>query len=418
MSLTDSPRNASNHDSRRASLANSDRFEQGQIIGGKYRVISLLDQGGMGSVHRVQDLFQHLEFALKTLDIHSVSQVSVRRFQIETKAASLLDHPNLVRMHDFGLNKSKQPYLVMEFVEGITMSQYLKQHGCRTMEQAIPLFARVCCGLHYAHEKGVAHQDIKPSNMMLVKNAVLGSEASVKVVDFGIARLANSINGEFQSLTTTGEIFGSPLYMSPEQCSGEKVDHRSDIYSLGCALLEALTGAPPHLGQSALATMMMHKSQPAPSLKEASLGKEFSEVLEQIVCRMLCKSPADRYQNLGTVAHQLAGGCGGGAIAEILLLEQKPQKSVRVVPLSPSRLCSLLAVTAIGAASLSGLSLRAIEQRDKPLSNATSQRARRHLKRYLRTEQLFETQKRLPLTPGSWTDLQNSREAGSRRRIQ
>ncbi len=332
------------------------------IIGGRYRVVSLLGKGGMGSVYGVQDLFENLEFALKTLDIHRVSEIAVRRFQIETRTAALLDHPNLVRMQDFGLIENGQPYMVMEFVDGITLTQHLREQGSMSVEQAAPLFAQVCCGLHYAHEQGVIHRDIKPSNIMLVKNAVGGSEGSVKVVDFGIARLANDIEGAGQALTHTGDVFGSPLYMSPEQCSGEKVDHRSDIYSLGCVLFEVLTGAPPHIGQSVLATMMMHKSQPAPSLREASLGKEFPEALEQVVARMLCKSPDDRYQNLGAVAHQLASVCRGSAAAAIHITTQNPVKISRTVSLSPGRLYTLLAITAVCAAALSVLSLKIFEQ--------------------------------------------------------
>lgn len=371
----DTSKNSLNHDALAISLPNDAIFKRDQIIGGKYKVISLLGKGGMGSVYRVQDLFQHLEFALKTLDIHSVSEVTVRRFQVETKTASLLDHPNLVRMHDFGLIENGQPYLVMEFVDGITLSQYLREQGSMSVEQAAPLFAQVCCALHHAHEQGVVHRDIKPSNIMLVKNAASGTEGSVKVVDFGIARLANGIDGEIQSLTNTGEVFGSPLYMSPEQCLGEKVDHRSDVYSLGCVLFETLTGAPPHLGQNALTTMMMHRTQPAPTLKEASLGKEFPEALEQIVSRMLCKTPDDRYQNLGIVAHQLANVCRGGAAAEIQLPTRNPEKTPRVVALSPSRLYSLLAITAIGTATLSVLSLKTIEQFDRSAPSGSDAKA-------------------------------------------
>src|SRR5262249_45675712 len=158
------------------------------------------------------------------------------------------------------LLEDDQPYLVMDFVNGITLSEKLKRDGPMSARTATRVFAQVCFGLSYAHDQGIVHRDIKPSNIMLVDGATLGAEGSVKIVDFGLAKLTASDDGEIQALTRTGEIFGSPLYMSPEQCTSGVVDHRSDIYSLGCVLFEALTGAPPHMGQTALTTMMKHQS--------------------------------------------------------------------------------------------------------------------------------------------------------------
>jgi len=310
----------------------TDEFWQGQIVGAKYKVIAMLGRGGMGVVYRVQQIFIGKDYALKTLDKCNISDLSMRRFQLEAKAASLLDHPNLVQVHDFGLLDDGQPFLIMDWVDGITIADRLRQSGPFSVDDAARIFAQVCLGLNYAHDQGVVHRDIKPSNIMLVNATTPGDEGSIKVLDFGIAKLMME---DMQALTRTGEIFGSPFYMSPEQCSGSKLDHRSDIYSLGCVLFEALTGAPPHMGANPLTTMVLHQNQPALSLKEASLGKQFPPALEQIVSKMLRKSPDDRYQNLGLVAHDLSAVFKGQAVArtsaDVRLPEQpKPAKTVSI----------------------------------------------------------------------------------------
>ena len=283
-----------------------DQFSPGQLLVEKYKIISRLGKGGMGSVYRVQQIFLQREYALKTIDGAVPSESALRRFQIEAQTASSLQHPNLIQVHDFGILPDGKPYLVMDLVNGITFADYLKSHGTLPIEKVTALFAQVCFGLLAAHEKGIVHRDIKPGNLMIVNSAPLEAEGSVKLVDFGIAKLTGHENGEIQALTRTGEIFGSPLYMSPEQCTGDAIDHRSDIYSLGCVLFEMLSGTPPFLGQNALGTMRMHESVQPPSLKEASMGKKFPASLEQIVSKMLSKAPSDRYQNVGLVAHDLA----------------------------------------------------------------------------------------------------------------
>src|SRR5262249_17619040 len=156
---------------------------------------------------------------------------------------------------DCGLIDEGQPYFVMDFVEGESVAKYLMKHGTMGPSDAISVCIAVCSGLAYAHELGIVHRDIKPGNIMLVPN----EEKNVwvpKIVDFGVARLNSSEMAE--SLTATGDVFGTPLYMSPEQCAGQKVDLRSDIYSLGCVLFEMLTGGPPFRGDSALSIMMQH----------------------------------------------------------------------------------------------------------------------------------------------------------------
>ncbi len=280
-------------------------FQRGQVLGGRYRVLSLLGKGGMGIVYKVEQIFLGKELALKTIDKSLMSDITIRRFQAEARAAFAVDHPNIISVKDFGLLDDQTPFLVMEIVNGETLGAILKNRTL-SVEEAIPFFIQVCFGLAHAHENGVVHRDIKPNNLMVLTQMPFGTEGSVKILDFGIAKLTQHEGGEIQALTKTGEIFGSPLYMSPEQCSGAKVDHRSDIYSLGCVLFEALTGTTPFFGESALSTMMMHQSGTIPSLKEASLGQDFPAELDRVIQAMLAKHPDNRYQDLGKAAHDLA----------------------------------------------------------------------------------------------------------------
>lgn len=278
-------------------------YQRDEILGGRYRVISLLGRGGMGVVYRVEQIFLGKELALKTIDRQLMSDITMRRFQAEARAAFAVDHPNIVAVHDFGLFEDQTPFLVMEIVDGETLADRLKR-GPLTVHEATDVFVQVCFGLAHAHQNGVVHRDIKPGNIMLVDTPeALGT--GVKILDFGIAKLAHREGGEIQALTRTGEIFGSPLYMSPEQCLGAKVDHRADIYSLGCVIFESMTGKPPFIGENAIATMMLHQSAPIPTLNEACPLRNFPPELERLVALMLAKDPDERYQSLGDAAFEL-----------------------------------------------------------------------------------------------------------------
>jgi serine/threonine protein kinase len=281
-------------------------LKPGEIASGRYRVQSLIGHGGMGMVYKVEQIFLGKELAMKVLSTRCASDITVRRFQHEARAAFGIDHPNLISVHDFGLLDEKIPFLVMDYIKGESLADRIKSRGTLTVSEAVPIFLRICFGLGYAHQQGVIHRDIKPSNIMLVDNMDAREEGSVKIVDFGIAKFTQVEKNDIQALTRTGEVFGSPLYMSPEQCSGSPVDERSDIYSLGCVFFEALTGTTPFVGANALSTMMMHMGEKTPSMKEASMGKEFPPLLEQIIVKMLAKSVSERYQNMAQVAGDLA----------------------------------------------------------------------------------------------------------------
>lgn len=291
-------------------------FIAGQTINDRYVVRSILGRGGMGVVYEVEQVMLQQKYALKTLSKDTYSETVFRRFQQEAKAAALADHPNLVRIQEVGLLPDQRPYLVMEYVDGITLEQRIKQSGPLTVDEAIPLIFQVCFGLGAAHERGIIHRDLKPSNIMLKSPHGESTQPTAKIVDFGIAKLVQSSEESGQALTRTGEIFGSPFYMSPEQCLGAGVDHRSDIYSLGCVMFEALTGFPPFMGETALSTMLKHQSERPPTLKEGTLGREFPEALESVIGRLLEKDPNRRYQSLKAVAYDLSMIKAGAALED------------------------------------------------------------------------------------------------------
>ncbi len=277
----------------------------GKVIAGKYEIISFLGEGGMSSVFCAKDLVINRTIALKILlALRSVDDRSLLRFQKEAMAAGRLNHPNIVQLHDVGTHDDGTPYLVMDYVPGVTLSQRLQNCGQLPVLEALRLFVQVCDALDHAHSNGVIHRDIKPSNL-LVTSAPDGHEI-IKILDFGIAKVwDDALSG--QQATRTGEVFGSPLYMSPEQAVGTKLDHRSDIYSTGCALYESLCGLPPHVGETTLHTIMKHQSDKPLSLREASLGGIFPTELEAIVAKTLSKDPKDRFQSMSELAEALRG---------------------------------------------------------------------------------------------------------------
>lgn len=292
-------------DVQRAGEQSPAGFRAGQLLAGRYEIISPLGQGGMGTVYKVRQVLLNKEFALKTIHATQLSEVILRRFQQEARATFSLDHAAIVSVKDFGLLDSGTPYLVMELLQGETLAARLKRTGQLPLDEAAPLFAQLCRGLAYAHERGVVHRDIKPSNIILLRDSRTNAAPAVKILDFGIAKFAQLEGSDSQALTRTGEIFGSPLYMSPEQCMGQKVDQRTDVYSLGCVFYEALTGAPPFVGENALSTMMKHRNESALTLRDASIGLHFPPKVESIIKSMLAKSPSDRYSDLSLVAEEL-----------------------------------------------------------------------------------------------------------------
>jgi len=276
----------------------------GDIIGDNYRLMDLLGQGGMGVVYRCQHVVFGREYALKILAPDQVSEVSWKRFQLEGQAIAKLDHVSIVKIYNMGIDGQDCPYYVMELLEGHSLDDSINESGPLTVEEALPIFYQIAESLAYAHTKGVIHRDIKPSNIVLYEGR--DGSIKIKVVDFGLAKVVKKDSFEKQSMTNAGEIFGTPNYMSPEQSLGEDVDGRADIYSLGCTLFKALTGKAPLRGANSFETMLLHQTQPAPFLCQASREQSFPEALEEMVHKMLEKNPDKRYQSMQQVCHDIS----------------------------------------------------------------------------------------------------------------
>lgn len=276
----------------------------GQVIDQKYKVLALLGRGGMGAVYLAHHLTLDKDVALKTFATTSLSDETKQRFKREAQALGKLKHRNIVQVFDFGIANGL-PYYTMEHLDGESVAERIARNGPLNIEEAIYVFSELCHGLSFCHKNGVVHRDIKPGNIFLeLQSSTSDDIAGVKLVDFGIAALADTAVGEIQKLTAAGTVFGSPLYMSPEQSMGLKVDARSDIYSSGCALFEMLTGKPPFRAATAFATMLCHQDVPAPTLAEAGgLEQEqtYPDWLEELVGELLAKDPAVRPQSFSEV---------------------------------------------------------------------------------------------------------------------
>ncbi|MBS1955965.1 MAG: protein kinase [Cyanobacteria bacterium SZAS-4] len=265
---------------------------------GKYEVINEIGRGGMSIVYKARDHELNRLVAVKLMLRSSDESLNLLRFQKEARAASQLDHPNIVKVHDFSTTPDGTPYLVMSYLDGISLADAIKTEGSFSLGRWLSVMIQACDALEHAHLAGVVHRDIKPSNFVLAQEH--GNEV-LKLVDFGIA--TNS--SDDMSLTKTGEIFGSPLYMSPEQCAGSKLDLRSDIYSLGCVMYEALAGMPPLSGSNSLSTLQKHLTDKPANLSKLKLKTKNIEQLDRIVMRCLEKNPDNRYQNLGDLKKDL-----------------------------------------------------------------------------------------------------------------
>ena len=265
------------------------------IFNGKYQILELLGGGGSGLVYKAKHLMLDTTVALKVLHLNiSSNSDTARRFQREARLAGLLSHPNIVSVRDFGFSEQGPPYIVMDLIDGTSLAEVLELKGRLPISDVIKIFQQACAGLEHAHSKGMVHRDIKPSNLMIVSGG--STNSIVQIVDFGLARTIEVEKG-LPNITQTGDVIGSPPYMSPEQCRGETVDHRSDIYSIGCALFETLQGIPPFVGADPIAILIKHVMEQAPSVIVENVPTQLSNEIKAIVAKCLEKDKQDRYQS-------------------------------------------------------------------------------------------------------------------------
>jgi tetratricopeptide (TPR) repeat protein/tRNA A-37 threonylcarbamoyl transferase component Bud32 len=276
----------------------------GTVLENKYEILEKIGAGGMGAVYKARHQLMHRQVAIKmVLAQLSANSMTLKRFTQEARATSQLNHPNILTVFDFGISPSNQPYLVMDFLEGVNFGRVLEETRQIPIPRAIGIFLQVCAALGHAHQKGIVHRDLKPSNIMLIE--LDGQPDFVKVLDFGIAKVLSSVDGETDNLTRTGEVFGSPLYMSPEQFRGKSLDARSDIYSLGCVMYRSLAGICPVTGKDVLECMYKHVNESIPPFSVTAPEAEVPERLESIIMKALAKDPEERYASMNDLRADL-----------------------------------------------------------------------------------------------------------------
>ena len=250
----------------------------------------------MGRVFEAFDLHLKKTVAIKTISRSNISDNELARFHREARLASTIEHLNVVKTLDFGVEQDRFPYLVMEYVPGATLRRVLRESGRLDCSSAVDILVQICEGVSVIHQAGIVHRDLKTSNVMISEDD--NGQPLARLLDFGTARIFSDSDG---SLTELGLIVGTPKYLSPEQALGGEVDERSDIYSLGCIAFELLTGRVPYEGNSSMATIDMHISSPVPMLP-SDLD---AAPLDVVVQRMLSKEPNQRYATVGEVKDAL-----------------------------------------------------------------------------------------------------------------
>lgn len=300
-------------------------------LGNRYSIKGVLGEGGLGVVYEAYDNILKIDVAIKTLQSDHEGQGLVR-LQREAMAAGKLNNVNIARVYDFGQtqNGDNLPYMVMELVSGKSLAQLIQETGCVDYTTAVPIFEQICLGLEHAHKNGIVHRDLKPSNIMLIelsdkKNT--DDKYLVKLLDFGVAKIESD-----QSLTITGAVLGSPLYMSPEQAQGDLVTAQSDFYSLGCLMFETLCGEPPLKGDSPLETMRMHKNTAPPLVSDILDSNSVPKALVDLIDQCLHKKAKDRPSDALTIRKSLEQIMGRN-IVEPLALEAPTKRNLSPIKL-------------------------------------------------------------------------------------
>lgn len=320
-------------------------------------IMSRIGYGGMGVIFKARRKSSGEIVALKVLHGHLLEDPeNTKRFMQEGSACLELKHRNLINVHQFGISKSGAPYMIMEYLEGSPLTEVIEKQGRLELPQFINLFTQICDGLQFAHERGIVHRDVKPSNIMVITNE--GGLETAKVLDFGIAKIRAETDQKH--LTPTGNVLGSPAYIAPEQCAGEKASPSIDVYALGCVMYEALSGHPPFVHESAIKLLMMQLSEPAPPLSSVCKEGTVPAALENIIMRCLEKDPAARYLSASELDAELwefaylyskgeeSDEFNGGALVRV---DQVAGPTVPAAQVSPAAAASQLATTPTTATS-------------------------------------------------------------------
>jgi serine/threonine protein kinase/response regulator of citrate/malate metabolism len=302
LTRSDLSKSSSEDDSLAGVLAVAEKHPPGTVVGDRYILEEEIGSGGMSTVYRAKHKLMQRLVAVKMLHRQYLTEeTQVIRFYHEAKAAGVVSHPHIVTIFDFGVTAQHQPFLVMDLIDGVSLQEKISD-GVIPIPRALKIFIQTCEALAHAHKRGIIHRDLKPSNIMLVKTD--DEEDFVKLLDFGVAKFLAETNADLR-LTKTGDLFGTPLYMSPEQCLAKPTDARTDIYSLGCVLFEVLTGQVPFACNSAFETMNAHVYTQPSRLPLLQPGLRVPPELETLLFKMIAKLPEDRPQTIIEVKNAL-----------------------------------------------------------------------------------------------------------------
>ncbi len=274
----------------------------GRLLADKYELTGRLGKGGMSVVYRARRVHIGDEVAVKVLLREFVKESgALERFRREARAAAMLHHPNVVTIHDFGETSDREmpAFIVMEFVKGIPLRDILRSEGPLPAERAVRLMRGICAGVGAAHRQGVVHRDLKPENIMVIAPDDDDEYESVRVVDFGLAKLWDIAKA---GVTHTGTVVGTPYYMSPEQCRGETLDARSDVYSLGAMLYEIVSGNRPFVAENISWIISKHLYESPPPLPRSP---PIPRHVTAAIMRALAKDPGDRQKTATALAREL-----------------------------------------------------------------------------------------------------------------
>jgi serine/threonine protein kinase len=273
-------------------------LKPGEIFWNNYRVLSVIGKGGVSTVYKAENLQTKQYVAIKLLHAQKTrDEELVRRFIREAQTTTKLEHPHAIHIYEWGIDQSERPFMIIEYLAGETLAKRIQKSNGLNYNKAVEVMDQVCAAIQEAHSMGIIHRDLKPDNIMLTTHQ--GVEDWVKVCDFGIAKLEPEFGEETGSvaqatLTHTGAILGTPMYMSPEQLRGRKADARSDIYSLGCIMYEMLTGKPPFASKNTAEIVVGHLNQVPEMPHRVRMDLNIPEKLSEAAIRALAKNPWER----------------------------------------------------------------------------------------------------------------------------
>ncbi len=280
----------------------------GKTLGGKYKVVRLLGEGGMGAVYEGEQPLgtAKRKVAIKTLHPHLSRDPTIKaRFEREVGTVAELEHPNTIQVYDFGASADGILYIVMEFLQGKSLAVILEKEGPMSPDRVERIMRQIGGSLEEAHGRGIVHRDLKPDNVVLVERA--GKKDFVKVLDFGIAKRSHEVDSTERKLTQQGMVLGTPPYMSPEQFAGRAIDGRSDIYSLGVMAYEMLTGRLPFQANTAWEWATQHMTQAPIPIESLAEGLRAPEAMRQAIHRALAKAPEERFQSVAEFVDAFTG---------------------------------------------------------------------------------------------------------------